>query len=183
MSEETRVNDGVLVTFENCTAASNMAAGTLVAVNTSPAAQGSTTLFSLSDNTVGFTSSALMGYHFIGVLDESVSAGQSPVTVLTEGVFKMFTNSATLTANMVIGTPVFGSEPGTVSVGVGGAVSDIAIGSLVGLCGSGTLATGAYVLVKIKPGAFRWTIWQDTMAAGGTTASAPDALLYPKQGA
>lgn len=179
---EVRYSEGNLVTFENCTAASNIAEGTMVAVNTSPAAQGSTTIFSLSDNTVGFTSTALMGYHFIGVLDESVSAGQSPITVHTEGVFKMFTNSGTLTANMVVGYPVFASDPGTVAVGVADSTGDVALGTIVGLCGSGTLATGAYVEVMIRPGAYRWTIWQQGITAA-TSATAPEALCFPKQGA
>ena len=181
MSEDNRYSDGVLVTFENCTAISNIAAGELLAISTAPAAGGGTKISSFSNNTAGFSSTALMGYHFIGIADKSYSANESPVTVLTQGIFEMVTNSGNLTANMVIGYPVFGSDPSCVSVGVANATGDVAIGSLVGLCGSGTLATGARVQVMIRPGAYRWTIQQDAITAA-TSATAPEALCYPKQG-
>lgn len=178
---ETKYSDGVLVTFENCTAISNIAAGELLAISTAPAAGGGTQISSFSVNTAGFSSTALMGYHFIGISDKSYSANESPVTVLTEGVFEMVTSSGNLTANMVIGYPVFGSDPSCVTIGVGNATGDVPIGSLVGLCGSGTLATGARVQVMIRPGAYRWTIQQDDITTT-ISATSPEALCYPKQG-
>ena len=178
---EVRYSEGNLVTFENCTAYSNIAAGFMVGLATAAAAGGGTNVFTLGNGVAGLSCTALLGYHFIGVLDESVSANQSPITVHTQGVFKMITSSGNLTANMVIGYPAFISSGQHVIMGVGHATGDVAIGSLVGLCGSGTLATGAYVDIKIRPGAYRWTIQQDAITAA-TSATAPEALCYPKQG-
>ena len=182
MSEETRYSEGNLVTFEDCTAYSNIAAGNMVCIGTAAAAGGGTNIFTMGHGVAGLSATALLGYHFIGITDKSYSAGESPVTVHTEGVFKLTTSSGNLTANMVIGYPVFSSDDGSsVTVGVAVATGDVAIGSLVGFCGSGTLATGAYVNVMIRPGAFRWTIQQDAITAA-TSATAPEALCYPKQG-
>jgi len=179
---EVRYSEGNLVTFEDCTAYSNISAGEMVCLGTAAAAGGGTNIFTLGHAVAGLSASALLGYHFIGVLDEDISAGQSPVTVHTNGIFKMVTSSGNLTANMVIGYPAYAGSGNIVTIGVGHATGDVPIGSLVGLCGSGTLATGAYVDIMIRPGAYRWTIWQQAITAA-TSATSPDALCYPKQGA
>lgn len=163
---EQRKSEGLLVTLEAVTAASNMAAGTLVALS-------GTLAYTHSSATTGFGATATMGYNFVGILDETVSAGQSPITVWTDGVFKLPLNSASTSGNIYAGLPVWtvsGTEVGT--PGSNGAMS---IGTLVGIEGATWGATGAgYVYVKIRPGAVNWTI--AATAALSSTAPLPGAF-------
>lgn len=183
---ENRIGEGVLVTFENCTAYSNIAAGTPVAIISAAAAGGGTQITTLGDNVAGFSSTAEgMGYHFIGILDENVSAGDSPVTVWTEGVFRLHTSTGSVKGNVQIGFPVFGNSGNVVSLGVPGSATtgEPPIGTLVGLHGcSGTTTGSSVVSVRIKPAIYRWTIYNSGIAAN-TSATAPEALCWPKQGA
>ena len=62
---ENRRSEGFLVTLENATAASNIAAGTMVATES-----GLNTIFSADREVAGLTASASLGSRIIGVLDE-----------------------------------------------------------------------------------------------------------------
>ena len=149
---ENLISEGRLVTLE-CTAASNIAAGRMVAVNT-----GASMVYTFCNETVGLSGTAgAAGMRFIGILDDDVSANQCPITVWTEGVFELQLSSAITTAAL-IGRPVWGAISGT-----GNLVTTLApntgsypVGSVVGLT-NGT--SGQTVNVKIKPGAFRWGSW------------------------
>ena len=165
---EQRKSEGRLVTLENVTAASNITAGQMVAVS-------GTLLYTLSSATNGFGDTATQGYHFVGILDESVSAGQSPITVWTEGVFLLPLNSAATSGNINIGQPVWAIS-GTNQVGTPGSNGDMSVGSLVGIQGGTWQNTAAgRVYVKIRPGGFNWTI----AATAGLSATAPLPGAYP----
>ena len=147
---ENLISEGKLVTLEGCTAASNIAAGRMVAVDT-----GASMIYSFDSEVAGLTGTGgAHGVRFIGILDDSVSAGQSPVTVWTEGVFDLQLQSAISTAAL-IGRPVWGavSGGGALVTTLGTTTGSYPIGSVVGLT-NGT--SGEYVRVKIKPAAFRW---------------------------
>ena len=149
---ENLISEGKLVTLEGCTAASNIAAGRMVAVDT-----GASMVYSFDREAAGFTATAgSHGMRFIGILDDSVSAGQSPITVWTEGVFELQLASSITTAAL-IGRPVWGAVSGggalVTTLGDATTTGSYPIGSVVGLT-NGT--SGEYVRVKIKPAAFRW---------------------------
>ena len=149
---ENRLSEGSIVTLE-CTAASNIVAGRMVAVNT-----GASMVYSFVHTTVGLSGTAgAMGMRFVGVTDDDVSAGQCPITVWTEGVFEFTLHSAISTAAL-IGRPVWGavSGAGNLVTTLGPNTGSLPIGSVVGLT-NGT--SGQTVNVKIKPGAFRWGAW------------------------
>jgi len=80
MSENLR-SEGKIVLLENVTAASNMIAGTLVGAS-------GTLIYSLTSGTTGFAATATLNYGFIGILDDDISAGDAPISVITEGVFE-----------------------------------------------------------------------------------------------
>jgi len=157
-----------LVTLINSTAASNIAAGTPLAIGT-----GGGAIYTLGDNVVNFSATALMGYHFIGIADQNYSAGDCPVTVWTKGVFRLQTtadgNSAT---NCHAGQAVFASSGSVVRVGAAATTGDMAIGSIVSrpLSGSNTWCD-----VKINPSMFRWSVF----AGAGPTASANPVFAFP----
>jgi len=163
---------GGLVTLLNSTAASNMVAGTLVAIGTA-----TNTVWTLGANITGLVCSALAGYHFVGVTDTDYSAGDCPVTVFTEGVFRMYTASTGISAtNLYPGQAVFAGE-GTgngriVMVGLAVTTGDMAIGTVVGRPNSGS---SSWCDVKINPARWRWaSALQNT-----PTATANPVLGFP----
>ena len=150
---ENLISEGKLVTLDGCTAASNIAAGRMVAVDT-----GASMLYTFTSEVAGLTGTGgAHGMRFIGVLDDDVSAGQCPVTVWTEGVFE-FTLQSGITTAALIGRPVWGAVSGTGNLvtTLGTTTGSYPIGSVVGLT-NGT--SGQTVRVKIMPGAFRWGSW------------------------
>lgn len=177
---DNRMSEGYLVTFENCTAFSNIPAGTPVAFNTGPAPGSATQVYTLGENVAGLGETALLGYHFIGVTDEDLSAGDSPVTVWVDGVFKFPQSRSGLDANHHAGYPVWADSGQTILVGDGTGTGDLAIGSIVGWP-TAAPNTACYVLVKINPGVFRWSIYSSGIAAG-TSATNTEGLVWPKQG-
>jgi len=154
---ENKISEGNLVYLEKCTAASNIAAGRMIGINT-----GANTLYSYDRESVGFSGTGGgFGVRFIGILDESVSAGQVGVNVWTKGIFEFQLASSIETA-ATIGHPVWGCISGggalvtTEASGVAPtamATGCLPIGTVVGLT-NGT--SGEYVRVKITPGAFNW---------------------------
>ena len=143
MSENYR-SEGRIVTLENATAASNIAAGTPVAIATA-----ANSVYTLGRTVTGFSGTGQsMGSRFIGVLDEAVSAGQSPINVIAQGVFQFTMSSAITTA--YIGIPVFGDSGQVVEV-VGSLTGTLSIGTIVGVP-TGELS-GQVVQVRIHPGA------------------------------
>ena len=154
---ENRISEGRLVTLEGATAASNIVAGTMVGLNT-----GSNSIYSYSRETAGFSGTAgAFGMRFIGILDEDVSAGQCPVTVWTEGVFRLRFQLGNSGAAAFVGRPVFACSSGgglLVSTNSGGAAGNPTgtnpIGTVVAWGVSGT--AGDWLDVKINPGAFLW---------------------------
>lgn len=172
MSETLRSNnnsDGLL-TLTECTAASNIPAGTPVGFLTA-----STTIFTLGDSTTGFSCTALMGHHFIGITDEDYSANQSPVTVWTKGVFKMYTLagcSATNTTNH-FGGAVFADSGRVAQVGHATTTGDAAIGTLVIPAASGS---ASWFGVKINPAVWRRMKYMPN----STTATSYAAFGFPK---
>jgi len=152
---ENLISEGRLITLEGATAGSNIAAGRMICVDS-----GRNTLFTACRETSGFTATAKAGGRFIGILDESVSAGQEPISVWTEGVFKLqLCSASTLSATAMIGKPVYLSNSGSGNlVDCTAVTGDLAIGTIVGMPG-GTEPSGAYINVKITPGAFRWGVF------------------------
>lgn len=165
---ETMRDRGGLLTLEHVTAASNMAAGTLVALS-------GTHAYTLSSGSTGLGSTGgTLGYHFIGVLDVSVSAGQCPITVWTEGIFKLPLASGAISGSIYPGKPVWAA---TGLATTPGATGDMCIGSIVGIAGGTYGATGAgYVHVKIRPGALNWTI----AATSALSATGPLPGSFPE---
>ncbi len=164
---ETRKSEGRLITLENVTAASNMSAGDMVGVS-------GTRVFSLSSATIDLT--ATLGYAFVGILDEDISAGQSPITVWSEGVFKIPIASGATDANIFPGQPMWCDGSGHVTTP--GAEGDAAIGSLVGISNATFGSTGGAVvnaLVRLRPMAYNWTI----AASSGLSATAPLPGAFP----
>ena len=163
---ETRMSEGKLVTLENVTAASNLTAGDMIAVS-------GHMVYSLSSATIATT--ATLGYSFVGVLDENVSAGQSPITVWTEGIFKFPLASGATEANIMPGLPVWCDGSGYVTTP--GAQGDAAVGTIVGISNATYGSTGGaavYVYVKIRPMEYNWTI--AVTAALSSTAPLPGAF-------
>src|SRR3990167_8719252 len=104
---ENRLSEGSRVTLANATAASNIDAGTMVAVNT-----GANTIYTFAREVTGLSATGGgIGCRFIGVLDDNVSAGQSPIVVWTDGVFEFQLATAISTA-VFVGMPVYGPLSG-----------------------------------------------------------------------
>jgi len=163
---EQRLSEGVLVTLESVTAASNMSAGDMVGLS-------GTMAYSLSSATINVT--ATLGYSFVGILDEDISAGHCPVTVWTEGIFRIPLASGAIEANIVAGFPVWSDGSGYATTP--GAEGDAAIGTIVGISNGTYASTGSAdidVFVKIRPMAFNWTI--AATAALSSTAPLPGAF-------
>jgi len=172
MSETLRSNNNTdgLLTLTECTAASNIAAGTPVALLT-----GSNMIYTLGDSTPGFSCTALMGHHFIGITEEDYSAGDSPITVWTEGVFKMYTLagcSATNTTNTLC-QAVFADSGRVAQVGHATTTGDAAIGTLVIPAASGS---ASWFGVKINPAMWRRMAYMPNSC----TATSNAALGFPK---
>ena len=147
---ENRKSEGKLVTLENATAASNISAGRFAAVLT-----GANTIYSLDKETTGLISTANVGMHCVGILDDTISGGQSPVVVWTEGVFQVQLATSITTAAFV-GMPVYPCTSGGGSlVTTSGTTGDYPLGTVVG-CSAGGGTSGQYVQVLITPGAKRW---------------------------
>jgi hypothetical protein len=140
---ENRKSSGRLVTLSYCTALSNIPAGTPVACLT-----GNNVITTLGRTVTGMSATAGLGHHFIGILDANVSAGQSPISVWTEGVFELTASSAWTTA--YIGDAVF-PDSGKVCIQAAAAVTtgDSPIGSYIPY-GTGE-RSGTTILVRINP--------------------------------
>jgi predicted RecA/RadA family phage recombinase len=165
---ETRLSEGKLVTLEAVTAASNIAAGAMVGVS-------GTLLYTLSSATINVT--ATLGYSFVGILDEDISAGQSPVTVWAEGIFMLPVASGAADANLMPGYPVWSDGSGYVTTA--GPEGDAAVGTIVGMSNATYGSTGGaaiYAYVRIRPMAFNWTI----AATAALSATAPLPGSFPE---
>jgi len=172
MAETLRSNNNTdgLLTLTECAAASNIPAGTPVALLT-----GSTMIYTLGDSTPGFSCTALMGHHFIGITEEDYSAGDSPVTIWTKGVFKLQTASgcsATNTTNTLC-QAVFADSGRYVNIGHATTTGDAAIGTLVIRAASGS---SSWCGVKINPGMWRRMKYMPN----STTATSYAAFGFPK---
>jgi len=169
---ENRRSEGRLVTLEGATAASNIVAGSMVGTS------GVTghLVYTLSSSTVGLGLSGNLGQCFLGVLDEDVSAGDSPITVWTEGVFEFELSTAALSGALYLGAPVWASDSGTVGqeVNIIGETGSHAIGTLVGAPAWATTSVG-HVQVKISPAMYHWSYYQP--AATATNIANP--FQYP----
>ena len=165
MSEQLKT-EGTLVTI-TVTAASNMSAGDLVAIS-------GTMAYSLSSATINNT--AVLGYTFVGVLDENISAGQCPITVWTNGVYPIPIASGAADANIMPNQPVWTDGSGHVTTP--GPNGDAAIGTLVGISNNTWGSTGGAVvnaLVKIQPMMFEWSV----ASPANVTATGPIAGAFP----
>ena len=160
---ENRRSEGILVTLTNVTAASNLNGGDPIAVLT-----GTNQIFTLGLSTTGFSCTALAGFHFLGILDQDVSAGEQSIPVWTEGVFELVFSSALTTA--YIGTPVFPDSGTVVSDGTTGQGS---VGTVVGLRTVGE-QSGQRADVKINPLAYRFDRY-----VPANTASAVFGVSWP----
>jgi hypothetical protein len=163
---ENRRSEGRLVTLQFCTAASNIPAGTPLAC-----ASASSTIYTLGASTTGFGMSGGMDSYFIGISDQDLSAGQSPVTVWVEGVFELTANSAWVTA--YVGNAVF-ADSGKVVAMVGKASGICPIGSYIP-AGTGE-RSGRTVLVKINPCVWRWS----TYSQSANQASGIQGTAFPR---
>jgi len=164
---EQRLSMGKLLTLEHVAAASNIGAGQMVGIS-------GVSIYTLNSGTTGFGATATQGYRFIGILDDSVSAGQVPITVWTDGVFLMDLNPGSISGSLYPGKPVW-AESGVVTTP--GANGDMAIGTLVGIQGGTWGATGAgRVRVRIRPGALNWTI----ALASALSSTAPLPGAFPE---
>lgn len=163
-------NSDGLLTLTDCTAASNIPAGTPVALLT-----GSTMIYTLGQTVAGFSCTALLGHHFIGITDEDYSAGDSPVTIWTNGVFKMYTASgcsATNTTNTLV-QAVFAKSGRYVQIGHATTTGDAAIGTLIQPAASGS---SSWCGVKINPAMWRRMKYMPN----STTATSYAAFGFPK---
>ena len=164
---ETMKHEGMLLTLK-VTAASNMSAGDMVGIS-------GTLAYSLGSATIDNT--AVLGYAFAGILDEDISAGQCPINVFTEGVFKMKLASGATDANILPGWPVWTDGSGYVTTP--GPNGDACIGTLVGIQTGTWSATGGgvakNVFVKIAPIMYKWSV----ASPASLTATAPIAGGYP----
>lgn len=145
MSENLK-SEGNLVTLEGVSAVSNIAAGTPVGLAT---ATNHIHTFGLTVAGQEGTGQSF-GSRFIGILDEDVSAGQTPINVLTKGIFQLTMSSAITTS--YVGEPVFGDSGAVVAV-VGNTTGSLSIGTVVGVP-AGELS-GQVVQVRIHPGALQ----------------------------
>ena len=164
---ENRRSEGRLVTLQYCTAISNIPAGTPLGLLT-----GTNNIYTLGKDTTGLSNTANLGGAFIGISDEDLSAGDSPVTVWTEGVFEMTASSAWATG--YIGDAVEADSGKVVTDAY--TVGNASIGSYIP-AGSGE-RSGKTVLVKIRPIMWEW----DTIGAvdiSGTSVYC--ASTYPRQ--
>lgn len=152
---ENLVSEGRLLTLEGATAFSNIAAGRLVVVAT-----GINSIFSGDREAASNSSTAMIGGACLGILDEAVSAGQEPITVWTEGVFRLqLASSSTLSATAMIGKPVYiVNSGGGALVDTTAVTGDYPVGTIVGIP-DGLEPSGKFVNVKITPGAFRWGVF------------------------
>jgi predicted RecA/RadA family phage recombinase len=157
---ENRRSEGKLVSLQFCTAASNIPAGTPLGILTA-----TNNVYTLGNTPVGFSCTANIGGHFIGIADEDISAGQSIFSVWVEGVFELTASSAWTTA--YAGDPVMG-DSGMVVVNAGSYTGQAPIGSYIPCPGSPVNGevSGRAVLVKIDPVMWRW-------ATFGVTAVSP----------
>lgn len=171
---ENRMSEGELVTLVGATAASNIAAGCMVGIAT-----GGNAVFSLDRESVGLTNSARAGGTFIGVLDETVVEGQSPITVWTQGVFKFRLNSeTTMTGSAAIGKPVFAqTSGGGALVDYTGTTGDQAVGTVVGYDLGIEISCG-YVRIKISPASFNWGCF-GIAQAGASSGTGYEGHVYP----
>jgi hypothetical protein len=98
-----------------------------------------------------------IGHYFVGISDEALSAGQSPVNVWVEGVFELTASSAWTTA--YIGDGILADSGTVVRNAVAGAATtgDAPIGTYIP-AGTGE-RSGGTVLVNIKPMVWRWNTW------------------------
>jgi len=145
---ENRRSEGKLVTLQFCTAASNIPAGTPLGCNTA-----TNMLYTLGNATTGFAFTGSLGNYFIGVSDQNLSAGQSPVTIWTDGVFEFTAASAWTTAP--VGVPVMADSGRVVTnTGISG---DAPLGSYIP-AGTGE-RSGSTVFVNIKPVMWRWSTY------------------------
>jgi hypothetical protein len=146
---ETLRSEGKIITLNFCTAASNFAAGTLLAC-----ASASSTLYTLGLDTTGFGMTAGQGHYFIGITDQAYSAGAPRMNIWVEGVFEMTASSAWTTA--YIGDAVF-ADSGSKVLNVAVTTGDCPIGSYIP-AGAGE-RSGATVLVRINPMVWRWNTY------------------------
>lgn len=170
---ENRRGEGRLVVLENCTAASNIVGGTMIAVGS-----GANQALSFSSETTGLTSTGGgMGVRFVGILDDDVSAGQCPIAVWTDGIFELQLASSITTAAL-IGRPVYAciSGGGLLVQTLGAVTGTIPVGTVVGLA-AGT--SGQYVRVKITPGAYNWGIFGRVDAIATSNAVLDFGNIFP----
>ena len=146
---ETLRSEGKLVTLQFCTAASNFAAGTLLAC-----ASASSTLYTLGLSTTGFGMTGGQGHYFIGITDQDHSALDTTMNIWVEGVFELTASSAWTTA--YIGDPVF-ADSGRVCLNVAVTTGDCPIGSYIP-AGTGE-RSGRTILVRINPMTWRWNTY------------------------
>jgi len=166
---ENRRSEGRLVTLQFCTAASNIPAGTPLAV-----ASATSLVYTLGLSTTGFGMTAGMGSYFVGISDEDLSAGDSPVTVWVEGVFELTASSAWTTA--YVGAAVM-ADSGRVCT-VGALMSGQApIGSYI-KANATVEASGRTILVKIRPAVWNWSTYnvQSNLTSGLQGTTFPRAL-------
>ena len=164
--------DGNLITLTNCTAFSALNAGVLVCLCTT--GSNANNLYTLGNAVAGQSATALMGYQFVGVLDQDIAAGAANPTVRTNGVFVLTLSSGSVSGDIIPGAPVW-ADSGNIVVTPAANTGDAAIGSIVGMATWGV--TGADVDVKINPviGNARYTIYCPSIT--GTQAA---AIGYPK---
>ena len=177
MGEYMRGRDKGALLVVPATAASNIVAGTMVGIITGVAAN-TEQVYSLAADVTGFSCTALKGYHFMGVLDDNVSAGECPIAIWTEGVFEFTIDGDSNSGLGFAGLPVYASTGGAgVQVSTTGNTGDMAIGTLVReplAKAAGAGVTGTTALVKINPGAWRWSI-----SLPSNTASSVKCLSWP----
>jgi hypothetical protein len=113
-----------------------------------------------------------IGGYFIGICDQDLSAGQSPVSVWVEGVFELTGSSGWTTA--YVGEAVM-PDSGKV-VNIGAILSGNApMGSYIP-AGTGE-RSGRTVLVNISPVVWRWSTYNVTTTLGD---SGVQGDVYPR---
>jgi hypothetical protein len=131
------------------------------------------TIYTLGNATTGLLFTGGVGYYFIGIADQDLSAGQTPVTVWVEGVFELTASSAWTTA--YIGDAIMPDSGKVVdNTRVGLVSGNACIGSYIP-AGSGE-RSGRSVLVKINPGVWRWMTYSQT----SSLSSGAQALAFPR---
>ena len=146
---ENKRSEGMLVTLEGAWAASNIVAGTPV-----QGASATNAIYTLGDNTTG-AGTGHNAERFLGILDEDVSASQTPITVWTKGVVRMILNADMSATDIHNGNPVFANSGLIVNSRKALKTGYAAIGTIVGRI-SATVSSGGYINVKINPGSYRW---------------------------